>query len=103
MVGNPISRHHVLWSAFTIVSGFLSFTTTPFINFVNVHIIHRMYLLPTLFKSMDTIELKSVALGIATDGLDFDLEFFLQISQLSRTFSMFSLAILSSFPAFWNA
>merc|ERR1712030_54832 len=101
MVGNPMSMHHVLWRAFIIVSGFLSFITTPFINFVNVHIIHKMYLFPTLFRSIDTIELKSVALGIATDGFDFDLEFFLQMSQLLRTLSMFFLVSLSSFPAFW--
>merc|ERR1712148_39735 len=103
MVGNPMSMHHELWRAFMIMSGFLSFTTTPFMNFVNVHIIHKMYLSPTLLRSVDTIELKSVALGIATDGFDLDLEFFLQISHCSRTFSMIFLVTSLSLPAFLNA
>merc|ERR1712055_107232 len=62
-----------------------------------------MYLFPTVFRSMDTIELKSVALGIATDGFDDDLLFLLQTWHVSRTFSMCFLVSVSSFPAFLNA
>merc|ERR1712105_221102 len=91
------------WRAFIMLSGVLSFSTAPFINFVKVQTIHNMYLLPTVFRSNDTTELKSVALGMATAGFEADLLFFLQISHSSSTLSMFFRVSVSNLPAFLNA
>merc|ERR1712237_158960 len=102
-VGYPTSIHHERWRAFITLSGVLSFNTAPFMNFVNVQTIHKMYLSPALFRSSDTIELKSDALGIATAGFDADLLFLLQISHVSITLSMFFRVSVSNFPAFLNA
>merc|ERR1712030_134810 len=102
-VGNPISMHHAWWRAFIMLSGVLSFSTAPFTNFVKVHTIHNMCLPAMLLRSNDTTELKSVALGMATAGLDADLLFFLQISHSSSTLSMFFRVSVSNLPAFLNA
>merc|ERR1712030_191141 len=102
-VGYTISMHHAWWRAFIMLSGVLSFSTAPFTNFVKVQTIHNMCLLPALFRSNDTTELKSVALGMATAGFDADLLFFLQISHSSSTLSMFFRVSVSNLPAFLNA
>ena len=68
--------HHSNYNLFNIVSAFLSFNTTPIIILVNAHTVQSIYFLPVSFKSNVTIELKSVAQGVAIDGLDRDLEFF---------------------------
>merc|ERR1712030_25884 len=91
---DDLSIHQDPWSAFIIVSGCLFFTTMPFMNLVKAQIIQSIYLSPILFKSKDTTELKSVARDIATDGLDFDREFFLQISHFSMTSSISCLMSL---------
>ena len=83
-----------------ILSGFLSFNTLPCINLVHVQTIHNIYLSPTISRSIDTIELKSVAFSRANVGFDLEQPI-LQIAQLSTISSIFflvsSLACLHSY------
>ena len=69
-------------------------------SLVKPHTIYKIYLSSIIFKSTATTELKSVALEIATEGLDLDLAFFLHTLQFSTTLFINFLTFVDNFQAF---